>query len=536
MDTHGFVRVPPDSTGKRIVHSVMIELEVNGITDQSHYLVGESVSFATSGFSGQLSEVEWINSTTADLHVSLYDPITPNATLVVGETFKINEVASGVVSSVGSMFYLPQSVIAGGKNNVNVMEVNKEGAAYTTFVNGSPEFDAYGRLQTSEQHTVANYVHTYDTLANLFTTATAGTGTVTHLPNVSGVLLSVGTDSGAKVVRTSDLYHIYQPGVSQILTFTGSLGDTGKTNVVRRGGLYDDENGIFFEMMGTTFNVVLRSKSTGVVEETRVPSTEWNTDRMDGQGGAFNPSGVMLNPTMDNIFWLDYQWFGAGTVRFGVYVNGKRRVIHSMHHTNAGSQSYMTTGSLPFRYEIENTGVSASTSEFRIFCATVKSEGQFNPRRTLHSASASHNIVSQTSAPVVSIRPKQTFNGIPNRGTMYMYTLMLYNSSDEPMLVSLNRASTTTGGTWADVDTSASIAEVNTTPTEVVGGQLSWSVIIAPKQNILINNDAFDEKRQGFRRKADITIPIEVVISAKLLSGTTGGTLHAVISWDEVRN
>jgi hypothetical protein len=257
---------------------------------------------------------------------------------------------------------------------------------------------------------------------------------------------------------------------------------------------------------------------------------------MDGQGGAFNPSGVQLDPAKDNIFWIDYQWFGAGTVRFGVYVNGKRRVIHSIHHTNSVSVSYMTTGTLPFRYEIENIGVSASTSEFRLFCATVKSEGDFTPRRTLHSATTSQSITSQTLAPVMSIRPKQTFNGVTNRGTMYMYTIMLYNASDEPMLVSLQRASATTGGTWLDADTAASMAEYNATPTDLVGGVTSWSMIIAPKQNMLFDNDAFSERRQGFRRKADITLPIEQVLTAKLLSGTTGGMLHAVISWDEVRS
>lgn len=536
-ETHGFVRVPPDSTGKRITHSVMVEITVNGVTDQAAFLVGEAISFGTSPLVGYLSEVGWLSGSSAELHISLRDPIVPSAVISVGENMLINGVVKAAVLTVGEFFYFQQNVLVGGKNNVHSLEINKDGAALTAYAGGTPEFDAYGRMQVSEQHTVANYVHTYDTLDNLFTTTLAGDGAVTHLPNTSGVKISVGTASGAKVVRTSDMYHVYQPGVSQILTFTGATGDNGadKGNTIRRAGLYDDDNGVYFELVGSTFNVVLRSKSTGVVVETRIPSTLWNHDRLDGQGGAFNPSGLALNPTKDNIFWIDYQWFGAGSVRFGMYINGKRTIVHSMDHTGNITQSYMTSGSLPFRYEIENTGVSISSSEMTIFCASVKSEGTFNPRKTLATATGSASVTTTSFVPVMSIRPKQTFNSINNRGSMYMYSVMLYNAGSDPMLVQINRGSVTTGGTWNSVDTT-SIAEANITPTGVTGTIAQWSIILPPNKDIFVKIGAFDEMRQGFRRKADITAAVEQVVTAKLLSGSTGGTLHAVLAWDEVRS
>lgn len=529
--THGFVQLPPDGTGKRLSHSVVHELSIGTTTGTPS--VGEHCSFGTSGLVGAVSKVDVIAGGFS-LHITLDEPIPDNVTAIVGEDFLQRGVKIGVVSNVGSLFYAQQNVLVGGSNNVNRLEIDDSGAAWVTYERGTPDFDAFGKMQVSEQSTIASYIHRYDTLDEQYTSVTSGTGTYTHDPNTSGVILSCGTDIGAKVSRTTDLYHPYQPGVSQCLIFTGSISDYGKPGVVRRGGLFDDENGLFFEMYETTFNVVLRSKSTGVVTETRVPSTEWNHDRMDGTGGFFNPSGIMLNPTTDNIYWIDYQWLGAGTIRFGVYVNGQRIVIHAIHNTNVVTHSYMTSGSLPFRYEQENIGASGSTSEFRVFCGTVQTEGAFTPRRLLYSTTVTKTLSSTASAPVLSLRPAQYLNGIPNRGTLYMYGMMLYNSGTDPVMVELQRGAASTGGTWGSAGLN-SIAEVNNTITGYVGGNVNWNVVVPPNQMVQINVSAYDQRRQGFRRKADVTLAVEQVMTARLLSGTTGGDLTAIVSWDEVK-
>ena len=531
-ESHGFIQIPPDSSGKRLSHSVMVECRLGTPTGVPS--AGEACRFGTSGLTGTISEVTFNPPSTYDIHVSLLEPIPNNTLPIVGEAFFENEIQIGVVTVSGTLFYIPQNVIVGGTNNVNQLEVDQTGAARVAFEGGAPTFDAFGKMQVSQQHIIASYVHTYDTLPELFTTAVTGSGAVTHEPNVAGVRVSCGTDAGAKVVRTSDLYHPYQPGVSQTLMFTGTIGDYGKTGVVRRGGLYDDENGVFFEMYESSFNVVLRSKSSGSVVETRVPSTEWNTDRMNGEGGVFNPSGLMLDPTKDNIYWIDYQWLGAGTIRFGVFVNGHRTLLHAFHNTNTTPHSYMSTGSLPFRYEQENVGLSVSTSEFRVFCATVMTEGAYTPKRILTSATVTQSITSLTSQPVLSLRPAELVAGRPNRGTLYMYGMQIFNHGVDPVMVELQRAAVTTDGSWVPVY-AGSIAEVNTTATTVTGGVPNWFIVVPAGEMVRVEIAAFEENRQGFRRKADHTLAVEQVMTARLLSGSTGGLVTAVVSWDEVK-
>ena len=125
-----------------------------------------------------------------------------------------------------------------------------------------------------------------------------------------------------------------------------------KTNLRQRVGYFGADNGIYFEIAGigsTSISFVERSLSTGT--ETRVPQTEWNIDKLDGTG----VSGITLDPSKAQIMWTDIEWLGLGTVRVGFVIDGQFIHCHSFHHANKIQSTYMTTASLPLRYEIANT-------------------------------------------------------------------------------------------------------------------------------------------------------------------------------------
>jgi hypothetical protein len=104
---------------------------------------------------------------------------------------------------------------------------------------------------------------------------------------------------------------------------TIQIGDTGKANVVRRWGYFDEENGLFWELDGTTLYAVQRSSTTGSVVDTRVAQANWNRDSLDGT------IRYDLDVTKTNLYWMDFQWLGVGIVRFGVYENdGTKTTCH----------------------------------------------------------------------------------------------------------------------------------------------------------------------------------------------------------------
>lgn len=246
--------------------------------------------------------------------------------------------------------------IAEGRGNVNFY-----GAAV----------DAFGRARFSQPITMFDAKHVYSE-SGQFSSSTSGTATETHLTNESSMKLEIGTASGDKIIRESKRVFSYQPGKSLLVLMTMVFGAP-KTNLRQRIGYFGTNNGIFLEQDGTTINMVKRSYVTGSVVDTKVAKADWNGDKLDGNG----PSGFTLDLTKSQIFWMDIEWLGVGSVRCGFIINGKYVICHTFHNANVVDAVYMTTANLPVRVEIENTGTTASSSYMKAICTTVISEGGY---------------------------------------------------------------------------------------------------------------------------------------------------------------
>ena len=67
------------------------------------------------------------------------------------------------------------------------------------------------------------------------------------------------------------------------------------------------------------------------------------------------PEGFNLNIDKIQMAYMDYSWYGAGKLRFGFKDrNGHVRYVHSFLHNNRLDEAYMRSGNLPAKYEIEN--------------------------------------------------------------------------------------------------------------------------------------------------------------------------------------
>jgi hypothetical protein len=266
--------------------------------------------------------------------------------------------------------------------------------------------DAFGRLRVSEPYTLFDTNNRYYD-HNQFSTATSGTANVVYVANQSSFQLNVGTSNGDSVIRETMKVFPYQPGKSQLTLLTFCM-NTPKTNLRQRVGLFGANDGVFFENDGTFNYMVIRSGSTGVEE--RVRQDAWNGDRLTGAGGANNPSGITLYPDRAQIYYADVEWLGVGTVRVGFIINGVYITCHSFNHANqpGNTKVYMTTATLPIRYEITNTGGTTGASQMTQICCTVISEGGYNSFGTTQTAGTGTTTKRLATAgtyyPIVSIR------------------------------------------------------------------------------------------------------------------------------------
>lgn len=332
----------------------------------------------------------------------------------------------------------------------------------------SENLDAFGRLRISEPFNIFEMQFTYDIQLLFFEKSNTGGGDTTHVPALSTARLSTGgTTSGDGAVFQTKQYFRYQPGKGQFVVWTCILGAKA-SDVRKRIGIFDAENGFFFEQDGSTMKIVRRTKTSGAVVDNAVDQSNWNLDVLDGEG----PSGVTLDESKDNLFVIDYQWLGAGRIRYGFDFGGQIDYVHQIKFANTEAVPFTTTGNLPFRAEIENTGVAAGTTTFDFTCMAVASEGGFNP--TGIPGSTQNMALRQVTTandplPILSIRNKATFNSITNRGLVIPKSYQLL-SQDSIVTYKVILNGTLTGASYSDVDAVNSMVEFDIAATDISGG------------------------------------------------------------------
>ena len=145
----------------------------------------------------------------------------------------------------------------------------------------SADLDAFGRTRVSQPFNVFDMQFNYDLQPLFFGESATGDGDVTHKPASSAATLTTGgtTDTHGVIFQTKE-YFRYQPGKSQFVVWTCILGSK-TSNVRKRIGLFDADNGFFFEQDGSNLKVVRRTKTSGSVVDNTVNQSSWNLDNLD---------------------------------------------------------------------------------------------------------------------------------------------------------------------------------------------------------------------------------------------------------------
>jgi hypothetical protein len=389
--------------------------------------------------------------------------------------------------------------------------------------------DAFGRVRTSNPLTLFDSSHRYKD-NGLWSTSTATGGTTTFDANAGLVNLAVTDASGSSVIRETTKCFSYQPGKSLLVMSTFTL-NPAKANLRQRIGYYGADNGMYLELNNTTLSFVERSLSTGSLVETRVAQSDWNTDPLNGTG----PSNLTLDPTKSQILWMDIEWLGLGTVRMGFIINGKYIHCHSFHHANIITSTYITTASLPLRYEITNTAATTSASTLKQVCSTVLSEGGYELRGLQQAVGTAITApyaltVAGTYYPVISLRLKSTaLDAI----VILTALSVLGDSSNVNYAWRVVAASTTTGGTWTSAGTDSSV-EYNRTGTATTGGRVLAQGYFSSTNQSTGSIDILKEALFKFQLERNGLTSIPYELSLVVTASVSTSDVHASMDWEEI--
>lgn len=428
-----------------------------------------------------------------------------------------------------TQMHVPVGHIGDPLNPENIQFVDQRGQAYTRFAEGSPTMDAFGNLRVSNASVLGAYEYSNGDMADLFTDSTLVGGLVTYQPEASQTTLSVTGSNGSSVSRISNRYHYYQPGVGNLIIITLAHGDVGKSGNIREWGYADENNGLFFRLSGTDLSVVRRSSVSGSVVNESVSRSSWNGDKLDGGG----TSGMNIDITKANFFWIDYAWLGVGPVRFGVLApDGSRWTCHTFENPNSHIGAYMASGSLPVYFKNYNTSATAGTSELKLICCAVYSESStdYTFWRFGDADSGALKTIT-TNTPVVSLKPALLNGTVPNRIGLYPESLSIFVSGG-PIKLSIVDDGVLTGANFTACE---SAAEMDKTATAISGGSVYHTTFLNTGSHTIDVSKLYETNDEGYHVLADASDAYVMSLVATKLNGGDTVTCSAVINYRELR-
>ena len=274
---------------------------------------------------------------------------------------------------------------------------------------------------------------------------------------------------------------------------------TSWTDSFVRAGMFDDQNGFFYEYDGQNLNAVRRSSTKQIagnisvtrgsqivtgdgtsfttqlnvsdyvvirgqtyqitelssdvrmvvqpayrgLDATRVKATltvDTKTPQSQwnldhADGNGF--TGFNLDLTKIQMAYMDYSWYGAGKIRYGFKdAKGHVRYMHEYIHNNRLDESYFRSGNLPARYEIENGPNSSTAPTLFHFGTSVIMDGTFDDDKAYQFTGQSRPFAFTTGASdTVTSTAESTFEQITLDGNRVYVYSMQLSQVDAEKLV-----------------------------------------------------------------------------------------------------
>ena len=470
-------------------------------------------------------EVSQVQATVLEINS---DPQVPAG---VQYTFPVNNIAiwevtpsvNGVNSFIqykNKTYSVPETIsnLLNASNNASPVEVTLPAV----------QSDAFGRLRVSNPFTLFDSSHRFDD-NYLWSTATVTGGTAVFNANQGLVDLNVTASSGSSITRETIKVFSYQPGKSLLVMNTFVMSSP-KTGLTQRIGYYGASNGFYLEQAGSAIAFVERSIVTGSLVNTPVLQANWNGDKLDGTGA----SGYTLDLTKAQIYWMDVEWLGVGSVRMGFVINGQFIICHTFNHANLITSTYITSASLPLRYEIFNTAATSGASTLKQICSTVISEGGYELRGSQQAVgtpitTAKTLTTAGTFYPIVSIRLKSTrldgiavataLSAIGNTSANYNWQVV--------------SGGTTTAGTWVSAGANSCI-EYNITGTSFAGGRIIASGYFTATASTSVSVDILRAALLSTQLERDGLTSTPYEFTLTMAAGTNNESVFGSMDWEEI--
>lgn len=373
------------------------------------------------------------------------------------------------------------------------------------------------QYQGSFEYTVGN--------TDLNINITENGGTVTQSNGMA--IIGSSTTTASTALFQSKQHAKYRPGIGGVSRFT-VLFSAGVAATEQYIGLADDtgssaafKNGYMVGFDGETFGFHRFQNDTKI----SVNLEDWD-DPLDGTG----PSGGTLDVTKLNVFFIQFQYLGAGAIN--IYYeseNGKVNLVHTVEY--AGLFTEPSTHNPNFHHTkwVNNKGTTSNlvlkSASYAYFIEGKTSLIELHQPENASGTKEKTSIIAEVA--LFTIRNKSTYVSKPN-----FVDIQLLNFGGSIDTSSANNLATlrviknaTLGGTpsFSDINTNNSVVEIDVAGTTVTGGSELDAIDLSGKN---------DRDKGKFASDRIILNPGETLT----VSGTSIGsaTMRSHITWREL--
>ena len=334
----------------------------------------------------------------------------------------------------------------------------------------------YDEFPVSEFTAIAQLHFPYNINTDLTNVITLGSGTVTQADNMAIVATSAGvtaTESAALESKSTITFRAGEGAVGRFSALFTDFAPNGATSV-QGIGLGDANDGYGFTLAGTSSELNITYRTNGV--STSVTQSLWNADTMDGSGNASNPSGMLLDVTMGNVYQVSYG-SGFGCVYFSIesQTTGHMVLIHTLLLANLNTTPSSYNPTFALRSEVFKDG-TADANDYVMKVADMSSftQGQDKVTGAVNAFENSKNI-GGTETNLFTLQNKATFQGKTNKVSAVLSSISLINDSNGAGTFRLWEDATLGGSpSYTDISTNTSVMSQDTAGTTVTGGKLLW--------------------------------------------------------------
>lgn len=340
---------------------------------------------------------------------------------------------------------------------------------------------AFGDLRTVELTPLfqGSFEYTVDN-TDLLEKFVSGSGAITQATGKA--VLSTGTTAGSYAYLQTKTHARYRAGLGGLYRFTVQI-DSDGTGTKHLAGLADKlgstaafNNGY---CVGRDNDQYGFHRYQNDVRFT-TPISSWD-DPLDGTG----PSGLTIDWTKLNVFFINYQYIGAGA-QFIYYEDqdtGKVVLVHTAPYSN---QNTVPSVYNPNFHGVLYVSNGATTTDYQISSASYAYfvEGRVKEFQ-IHQPQNTSDVVEVTGitaeVPLFSIRVKAQYASKDNYIDILLERIVASVEASAANNLAQIRVikdpATLTGASWVDINTNNSVVELDTSATAFTGGN---PIIVSP--------------------------------------------------------